>query len=100
MSFYSLLDPFVDFSGVTAELMGPFLMTDDVNQLEILSGEQEFVKIIHIYIIALIGLQCLGESRNDSPLLFYPEKDTLFLDPVYTFLMIISEVGDAGVNKV
>lgn len=71
MSFYSLLDPFVDFSGVTAELMGPFLMTDDVNQLEILSGEQEFVKIIHIYIIALIGLQCLGESRNDSPLLFY-----------------------------
>lgn len=74
LSFHSPPDPLVDFSGVTAELMGPFLMADDVNQLEILSCEQQFVEIIHVYISALITIQCLSECRDHSPLLFYPEK--------------------------
>jgi len=73
LSFQSPPDPLVDFSGVTAELMGPFLMADNVNQLEILSCEEQFVEIIHVYISALTILQCLSECRDHSPLLFYPE---------------------------
>ncbi len=39
LSFHSPPDPFVDFSGVTAELMGPFLVADDMNELEIFPCE-------------------------------------------------------------
>lgn len=54
--------------------MGPFLMADDMNQLEILSCEQQFVKIIHIYLTALFLLQCLNKSGDDSSLLLDSEE--------------------------
>lgn len=52
--------------------MGTFLMAYNMYQLQILPSKQQFVKIVQVYVAALVFLQCFHQGRNDCPLLFNP----------------------------
>lgn len=47
-------------------------MAHDVNQLEVISGEQQAVEVLQADVHALVILEGLQQSGNDRPLLFNP----------------------------
>lgn len=63
---------FKNLLGVTQQVVSTFVMAHDVNQLQVLPGEQQAVEVVQVDIFALVILESFQQSGNDGPFLFNP----------------------------